>query len=120
MSQKASHKPAAKVLKPQDMTFIPRFAYGDQAQAAPVCGSDGETQLGAGYVRMTNASIPWTIKYDEMVVVIEGTLTIHANGEALVAGPGESIWLPNGTELVYESESALLFYAIHPANWAEA
>ena len=112
-------KAPAQVFKPQNMTFNPRFEYGDQAQVAPVCGVDGSTELGAGYVRMTNARIPWTIKYDEMVLVIEGSFTIHTGGTELTAKAGESIWLPKGTELVYEAESALLFYAIHPANWAE-
>jgi ethanolamine utilization protein EutQ len=115
-----TNKAPAKVLKPSDLTFNPRFEHGEQAQVASVCGPDQGTQLGAGYVRMTNAKIPWTIKYDEMVLVVEGSLTIHVNGEPLTANVGESIWLPNGTELVYESKSALLFYAIHPANWAEA
>ena len=114
-----ANKAPAQVFKPQDMTFNPRFEYGDQAQVAAVCGVDGSTELGAGYVRMTNARIPWTIKYDEMVLVIEDSFTIHIGDEKLTANAGESIWLPKGTELIYESESALLFYAIHPANWAE-
>ena len=111
-------KAAASVLKPQNMTFNPRFEYGEQAQVAPVCGVDKTTELGAGYVRMSNAHIPWTIKYDEMVLVIEGSITIHVGEEKLTAQAGESIWLPKGTELIYESEKALLFYSIHPANWA--
>lgn len=112
-------KSAPRVVKPREMTFTPRFAYGDQAQVAVACGPDDGTALGCGYVRMTGAEIPWTIKYDEVVLVLEGKVTIRTADGDLIAEAGESIWLPSGTELTYISNSALLFYAIHPANWAD-
>ena len=31
-------------------------------------------------------------------------------------GPKDSIWFPAGTELVYEPEHALVFFAVHPAS----
>lgn len=101
------------------LPFVPRFAYGDQAGIAEVSGSADGTALGSGFVRMTGARIPWTVRYDEVLVVLEGRLTVHAGGRALEAGPHQAIWLPEGTELVYEAASALVFYAIHPADWAE-
>ena len=52
--------------------------------------------------------------------VIEGKVTVRTENGDLIAGPLDSIWLPKGTELRYESDSALVFYAIHPSNWAEA
>ncbi|MEM1300825.1 MAG: ethanolamine utilization protein EutQ [Pseudomonadota bacterium] len=113
-------KTPPKTYAPGAMSFTPRFAYGDQAQVAVVCGPEDGTQLGAGYVRMQNAEIPWTIKYDEVVLVVEGSLTIRTPAGDQAAGAGETIWLPKGTELTYISESALLFYAIHPANWAQS
>ena len=39
----------------------------------------------------------------------------EADGSEL--GVGDCIWLPDGTELIYEAESALIHFAIHPANW---
>ena len=113
-------KAQPRVMQPGEMTFTPRFAYGDQAQVAVACGPGDGTQLGCGYVRMSGAEIPWTIKYDEIVLVLEGSITIRTGAGDLTAGPRDSIWLPAGTELTYVSENALLFYAIHPANWAEA
>lgn len=102
-----------------DQTFTPRFAYGDQAQLTEVCGSGDGTTLGTGYVRMKKASIPWTIKYDEVLLVLEGTVTVSTPEGDLTANPMDSIWLPSGTKLVYRAEDALVFYAIHPVNWAE-
>ncbi len=102
----------------QDLSFSPRFEYGDQASAAPICGADDLVELGAGFGRMTNARFPWTIKYDEVLLVVEGELTVHTAEGALKAGPKDTIFLPKGTALEYEAEDALIFYAIHPANWA--
>ena len=102
-----------------DLTFQPRFEYGDQAQAAVICGPEDLVALGAGYGRMTNARFPWTIKYDEVLLVVEGELTVHTKEGVLKAGPKDTIFLPKGAALEYEAESALIFYAIHPANWAD-
>ncbi|MBT6403239.1 MAG: hypothetical protein HOK11_02330 [Rhodospirillaceae bacterium] len=63
--------------------------------------------------------MPRTIKYDEVLTVFEGRLRLHANGEVHELGPRDSIWLPNGTELVYEADDALIHFAIHPSNWHE-
>ena len=65
MSRKSA-KTGPRALRFGDLTFSPRFAYGEQA------------------------------------------------------GPRDSVWLPEGTELTYLSESALLFFAIHPSNWQES
>ena len=111
-------KSPPRVQRRADLTFTPRFEYGDQAGVAVFCDERDGVELGAGYARMTGARIPWTIRYDETILVVEGALTIHTGDEALEAGPGDSIFLPAGTELVYEAENALLFYAIHPADWA--
>ncbi len=113
-------KSPPQLFDPDTAEFTPRFAYGDQAQVAVVSGADGATDLGSGYVRMTDARIPWTIQYDEVILVVEGALSIELDDHTITAGPGQSIWLPAGTALTYISESALLFYAIHPANWAAA
>ena len=113
-------KASPRVMKWASADFQPRFEYGDQAQAAHLCGEADGSELGSGLVRLTKAQIPWTIQYDEIILVLEGALTIRTDEELLVANPMDSIWLPAGTKLTYESDEALLFYAIHPSNWASA
>ena len=112
-------KTPAKVASPQTAAFVPRFEYGHMAQAAVITGPEDGTKLGSGFARMTGAEIPWTIKYDEVIVVLEGQLTVRTRECDHTAGPQECIWLPAGTELTYIAENALVFYAIEPANWAE-
>lgn len=113
-----SEKSAPRVMSLSDAQFVPRFEYGNQAQVAQLCGANDGSKLGVGLVRLTKADIPWTIKYDEFILVLEGTFTVRTNDENLVAAQNQAIWLPAGTKLTYQSDNALLLYAIHPTDWA--
>lgn len=108
-----------RLASPDGLVWKPRFEYGEMAELAEVSGTVDDTPLGTGFARMSGARIPWTIRYDEILLVLEGRVTVHAAGERINAEPHQAIWLPGGTELVYEAEDALVFYAIHPADWAE-
>ena len=114
------HKAAPRAVQFGHLDFTPRFAYGEQATIAEVTGTGDGTVLGIGFVRLTNAKIPWTVTYDEVVLVLEGALTIRTSEGDLEAGPQDCIWLPRNTALTYISKSALVFYAIHPSNWADS
>lgn len=102
-----------------DRAFQPRFEFGSEAQIAEVSGTHLDTPLGTGFVRFKNADIPWTVRYDEILLVLEGEVAIQTPARTLKAGPNDCIWLPKDTALRYRSDAALAFYAIHPANWAE-
>lgn len=112
-------KAKARVTALSDLGYQPRFEYGDVAESSQITGTEDGTTLGSGMVRMTKAEIPWTIQYDEVILLLEGKLEIDMEDGTLVANAMEAIWLPAGTKLVYRAEHALMFYAIHPANWAD-
>lgn len=109
----------ARVTRFDDLEFSPRFDYGHMAKVTEVSGTGDGTILGTGFVRLSNAEIPWTVTYDEVVMVLEGSFTVRTKEGDLTAGPCDCIWLPKGTELTYIAEETLVFYAIQPANWAE-
>lgn len=111
-------KSVPKISRFRELTFKPRFAYGDMSKIAEVSGAEHGSELGFGFVRLTKARIPWTIKYDEVLFVIIGTLRVRTGGRTLELGPHDSIFLPAGTELVYEADDALVTYAIQPASAA--
>ncbi len=117
LQQDKSARAALRVKRYCDLEFKPRFEYGHMAQIAEICSWKDGTELGTGFARFENAYIPWTIQYDEMLTVLEGVLRVHAGGEIHELQFHDSIWLPTGTELVYESDKALVAYAIHPSNW---
>lgn len=112
-------KAPAALTKFDDLSFAPRFEYGHMAQVTEITGTGHGTKLGTGLGRFTDAEIPWTVQYDEVLLVLEGELTVRTKDGDLTAGPKDCIWLPTGTELTYISKSALVFFAIEPANWAE-
>jgi len=103
-----------------ELEYVPRFEYGDMAESAEICGLTDGTRLGTGFARMKNAFIPWTIQYDEVLILLEGELRVHTNTEVHKLSVHDSLWLPAGTELVYEADSALVAYAIYPSNWHES
>jgi ethanolamine utilization protein EutQ len=120
----SSEKSPVRIVGFDDIEFAPRFEYGEMAEVAGVCGSDDGSELvvrprGVGWGRLRNARIPWTIRYDEVLTVFEGELRLHTGGEVHQLQPRDCIWLPAGTELVYEADAALVHFAIHPFNWHE-
>lgn len=106
-----------RVVSASALTFAPRFAYGDMCAVAEITGSGDGTKLGTGLARMHAAEIPWTVQYDEMLVVLEGAVTVRTAQGDLQAKAHDFVWLPKGTALTYIAEDALIFYAIHPVDW---
>ncbi len=112
-------KSPARLVRFTELEFKPRAEGGDQAQLASICSSEDGSELGCGMARLTNARLEWTVKYDEVLHVVDGQVTVHTPNGTFEANSKDSIWLPAGTPLVYEAEHAIVFFAIHPANWAE-
>ena len=85
----------------------------DQRQGGPVTVGDGK--YGPDPVMETN------IVVDDVMVVLEGRVSVEANGETLTAGPGEIIYMPKGNAVVIRShaEGALTAYVTYP-HWSEA
>jgi ethanolamine utilization protein EutQ len=115
----SAEKSPVRIVGFDDIEFAPRFEYGEMAEVAGVCGDADGSELGVGWGRLRNARIPWTIRYDEVLTVFEGELRLHTGGEVYELQPRDCIWLPAGTELIYEAKFALIHFAIHPSNWHE-
>ncbi len=109
----------ARVVPFDSLSFQPRFDYGHMAEVTEVVGAGDGALLGTGFARFKEADIPWTVTYEEVILVLEGELTVRTAEGDLRAGPMQCIWLPNGTQLRYISQNALVFYAMQPTNWAE-
>jgi len=109
----------ARVTRFDDLEFTPRFDYGHMAKVTEVSGAGDGSLLGTGFGHFQQAEIPWTVKYDEVLLVLDGEVTVRTAQGDLTAGPRDCVWLPSGTELTYIAEDALVFYAIQPTNWAE-
>lgn len=77
-------------------------------------------RLGAGVMALDHASLDWTLKYDEVDYVIEGTLEIIVDGRKITADPGEVILIPKNTTVTFNTpDKTRFFYVVYPANWSE-
>ncbi|MEM7060796.1 MAG: cupin domain-containing protein [Pseudomonadota bacterium] len=99
-----------------EVPFRPRAEGGDMAMMSVITGAEQGTELGTGFGRLTDAKLEWTVHYDEVLLVLEGHLTVRTEAGVFELGPKDSVWLPKGTALTYEAEDALIFFAVHPAS----
>lgn len=77
-------------------------------------------RLGCGIMEMEQTTFDWTLNYDEIDYVIEGSLTIIKNGRCVTAGPGEIILIPKGSVIQFSvPQKARFLYVTYPADWAE-
>ncbi len=110
-------KAPARLNRFADLRFQPRFAYPEMAEVVEVAGLADRSELSGGFARFTRADIPWQVKYDELILVLAGELTVETPEGRMTAGPQDTIWLPAGTSVRYISDEALVFYSLQPASW---
>ena len=108
---------AVKHFKRAEMSFETYGGPPGKASIARLVGPDLSTSLGAGLARFDGCSIEWTVLYDEMIVVLEGLFRLRAGGQLFEGRPGDVIWIPEKTPIVYEGEGALVCYALYPVDW---
>ncbi|MEW9095995.1 MAG: cupin domain-containing protein [Clostridiaceae bacterium] len=82
--------------------------------------SKKESKMSAGFLTIENSCFDWELTYEEIDYVIEGTLTIEINGKTYTAYPGDVVFVPSGSKVVWGSpDKARIFYTTYPANWAD-
>lgn len=80
---------------------------------------DESGRLGCGIMEMKNTTFDWTLNYDEIDYVIEGSLTIIINGSQVTAREGEVILIPKGSKIQFSVPGTARFlYVTYPADWA--
>ena len=76
-------------------------------------------ELGAGIGVFEDCSIPWHITYDEVIYILDGQFTLRVGDKIFKGGPGDVLWVPRNTRIVYEAqERVTFFYAVLPAGKA--
>jgi len=82
--------------------------------------SKEDSKMSAGFLTIEKSSFEWELCYEELDYVIEGTLTITIDGKTFTAYPGDVLFVPSGSKVVWGSpDKARIFYATYPANWAD-
>ncbi|WP_375308255.1 AraC family ligand binding domain-containing protein [Bradyrhizobium sp. A11] len=112
---------------------VRKFAITDASlERSP--GQDGEIFAGnvidqrhggpitIGYGRYApNQSLDETLAVDDVMLVLEGKLSVASNGSTVTAGPGEIVYMPKGEKVTIRSheQGALTAYVTYP-HWQEA
>jgi ethanolamine utilization protein EutQ (cupin superfamily) len=68
-----------------------------------------------------NQSIDETLAVDDVMVVLEGRLSVSTKAGTVTAGPGEIIYMPKGESVTIRSheQGAITAYVTYP-HWQEA
>ena len=91
---------------------------GDHVFTRDLFTLEESPRLGAGLMEMRKTTFDWTLTYDEIDYVIEGQLSIHCDGRAETAGPGEVLLIPKGSKIQFSApEYARFLYVTYPADW---
>jgi ethanolamine utilization protein EutQ len=106
-----------RLFKATDMAFEPYGGPPGTASIARLVGPEMSHSVGAGIATFDGCSIEWTVLYDEVVVVLEGTFRLRVGRKTYELSPGDVIWLPENTALRYEGDGAKVFYALFPVDW---
>ena len=73
--------------------------------------------LGGGIGTFEDVRSEWTVTYDEILFILDGTLTLGVGDEDYVAGPGDTLWIPKDTALVYKADAKVtFFFAVCPST----
>jgi len=105
-------------------TKLPVFdcngVHQDGVFMADISGVEDDKNLGAGVMSIDHSALEWTLTYDEMDIVLEGTLQIETNGDIVEAGPGEMIIIPKNSHIHFQSPSTCKYlYVVYPTNWTD-
>lgn len=77
-------------------------------------------RMGAGVMELDHTSFEWTLTYDEYDMVIEGELEIEIDGRIVRGGPGDIIYIPEGSHIHFQTPIFTRYaYFVYPANWQE-
>ena len=76
-------------------------------------------RLGIGVMEMKETSFPWTLRYDEVDYILEGTLDIKVNGRTISGSEGDIIYIPKDSPIEFcAPQYVKFFYVTYPADWS--
>jgi ethanolamine utilization protein EutQ len=108
-----------------DPSTVPMEAFpfpieSDRVKLADVVSLEESPRLGCGLMELDHTSFEWTLTYDEVDYVIDGTLDIVIDGRTVRATAGEIVVIPKNTTIHFSTPDTTRFmYVCYPANWAD-
>lgn len=91
---------------------------GDKVYLKDILTLEESPRLGCGVMEMEESTFDWTLKYDEVDYIIDGTLEIVIGDRKIVGKKGDIIFIPKNTSIKFSSpEYSRFMYVVYPANW---
>ena len=91
---------------------------GDKVFLTDVTTLDESPRMGCGVMEMDKSAFDWTLRYDEIDYIIDGTLEIVIDGRKVVGNKGDIIFIPRDTAITFSvPEFARFMYVTYPADW---
>lgn len=82
--------------------------------------SKEESLMSAGFLTIEKSSFDWELFYEEIDIVLEGTINITINGKTYTAEKGDILYVPKDSKVIWGAKDyAKLFYVTYPANWSD-
>ncbi|MDO6563301.1 ethanolamine utilization protein EutQ [Amphritea sp. 1_MG-2023] len=109
----------AILYKKSEMIHDPYGSDPGRASIARIIGPEVSKTIGAGIATFDQTSVNWTVLYDEIIICLKGLFRLRLGDDVIEAEPGDVIWIPEYTPVVYEGEGAEVFYTLYPVDWTE-
>jgi ethanolamine utilization protein EutQ len=94
---------------------------GDKVYLKDMLTLEENRNLACGFMEMEASEFDWTLNYDEVDYIIEGTLVIKTGGSEITGNAGDVIMIPKGSSISFSAPGyTKFFYVTYPANWSEA
>jgi ethanolamine utilization protein EutQ len=93
---------------------------GDKVFLKDISELSESPRLGFGVMEMDRSTFKWTLNYDEVDYIIDGTLDILIDGRKVSGQAGDVIFIPAHSTIEFSAPGfTRFFYVVYPANWYE-
>ena len=79
-----------------------------------IINADDGSSMNAGFITIETCEFDWECMVQELYYIIEGTLTVGANGKVYTAHVGDAVFFPKGAKVTFGSPNKMkAFYATY-------
>jgi ethanolamine utilization protein EutQ len=94
---------------------------GDNVKLIDIVTLEESPRMGIGVMEMDHTTFDWFLNYDEFDYIIEGSLSIVINGNAITGNKGDILFIPKGSRIQFSAPDHVRFvYISDPADWQNA
>ncbi len=111
--------PVPLAFSPRD--FAPqRLDVEGEAWIQSIIGPESSSTIGAGIGTFEDVTFEWTMEYDEVIFLSEGSVSVAHQAGSIEGKAGDLLLVPRGNRVTYHFRGKCrVLFATYPANWEE-